>query len=927
MRLKLILLVISTLLLSNIYSADYTIKIGVRNNYPPYEFKSNNRLIGFNIDILNQLSDVFSFEIEFVEGDSDRLFQLLDSGQIDLVSFCFQSQDFKENYNLSIPYNMVAFGIYIPYQSAISQPQDIMPYKVSLQNELLYEMMLNNKSFAGDLVLRRTQDQCLKDIIKGDAEAAIISSLTGKYLIEKHNYTMIKVPPINFKNLQYSFAFHRENDSLLVQINEGLNILRETGTYDRMYQKWFGEVHPKQIAEQQNVIIWPYYVLAIIILLLLFLFVNQRKNYLHLKSLNQKEVDMRLNAEKMLYELEHMTQNIIDKLPHIFMIRDADRRYSFANQTITDLLGIKKEELINTNTEVSKMHGSNMLDIIDPSETNEEFKNHKVRLIDSDSQLRIFEITRTKIRRAVTREEVFVIIGIDESKREKYERLLNREKALMNSLINSIPDLIFYKNKNLEYLGANEAFKNFTKIKSDEDLIGKKDIDLFQKNVADSFQVSDERILSTGKPEDLSGWEVGPKGERVLYFTVKVPIVDDIGDIIGLVGISRDITKQAEIQDQLQKAKVKAEESDKLKTTFLNNLSHEIRTPLNSIIGFSDLLTDPDITDDQREDFTELISKSGASLLTLVDDIIDLSKIEANQVQISLIDFEVNKMIANLHEAIEDTRDQIHKKSVELKFNIPHDHSEVFLKSDEFRVRQVLSNLIKNALKYTSKGDIEFGYRIEDEDIVFYVKDSGLGIPEEQKANIFERYNHSTSIESFGGSGLGLSISKKLVDLLGGKIDFVTDELKGSEFYFTLPYEKSKSKNARSNIELYEQYNWSDYHILVAEDEQNNYLFIEEALKRTGANIIWAKDGAIALEHVKNNPKIDIVLMDIKMPNMDGYQATREIKKIRKNLPVIAQTAYAMSNERNLSIQAGCDEYLTKPIRPKKLLKKIDDLI
>ncbi|PLX22892.1 MAG: hypothetical protein C0599_05255, partial [Salinivirgaceae bacterium] len=226
-----------------------------------------------------------------------------------------------------------------------------------------------------------------------------------------------------------------------------------------------------------------------------------------------------------------------------------------------------------------------------------------------------------------------------------------------------------------------------------------------------------------------------------------------------------------------------------------------------------------------------------------------------------------------------------------------------------------------------TKGEIKFGFRTEDEEIIFYVQDSGLAISEEQKNHIFERYNHSTSIESFGGSGLGLSISKKLVELLGGKIDFITDELKGSEFFFTLPYNKSEQNKIRHSKKLYEQYNWSDYHILVAEDEQNNYMFIEEALKKTGANIIWAQDGAKAVEYVNNNPKIDIVLMDIKMPNMDGYEATKEIKKIRKDLPVIAQTAYAMSNERNLSIQAGCDDYLTKTIRPKKLLKKISDLI
>ena len=904
------------------------LKVGIKPNFPPYEFSSNDRIIGFNIDILNQLSDLFSYDLELVKANKEDLQRMLDSGQIDFISFCFQSQQNKARYNLSIPYNMVSFGIYIPYQSSIKQPQDIMPYKVSLQNELIYDMMQNNNKFAGHLILRNNQNQCLLDIINGDADAAIISSLSGKYLIERNNYKMIKVPPINFKNLQYSFAFGKTNDSLLVQFNEGLNILRETGTYNRIYQKWFGEVHPRQIEEQESAVYWPYYVLLVIIAALLIVFINQRRRYLYLKRLKQKEIEIRHNAERNLYDYQLLVEGMVDTLPHIIVVQDENKKIRLVNSAFARLIGQQKNELINKKLDPSDLPDKNLVSLLEHEGDNQTTLNYQIKIIDTNSRLHNFEISKHKVVKTTTKEVLSIIVGIDYTAREQMESELKHDKALLTSLVNSIPDLIFYKDRTLKYIGANNAFRQFNDFKSDKDFIGQTDTDLFDTETANEYERTDQEIINNKQPVELSRWETNPKGEKILYDTLKVPIIDQNGELIGIVGISRDITEQAAIQKQLQKAKSKAEESDKLKTIFLTNLSHEIRTPLNSIIGFSDLLTDPDLTDDQREEFTELISKSGASLLALVDDIIDLSKIEANQIQINKNRFDLNQMLIDLHEVVDENRDVVQKHSVSLEYYIPGNEDEaMYFEHDDFRIKQVLSNLIKNALKYTSKGEVKFGYRFTDDEIIFFVRDTGLGISEKDKAHIFESYKGKNSIEQFGGSGLGLSISKKLVEMLGGKIDFTTDELKGSEFFFSFPLDKHITSQEKPGTQLADHYEWSDIRILVAEDEQNNFMFIKEALKNTGAKIIWAENGELAVEEVRKNPKIDLVLMDIKMPKLNGYDATRQIKEMRNDLPVIAQTAYAMSDEKDLSLQAGCDEYLTKPIRPKKLLKKINKFL
>src|SRR6056297_2085847 len=735
------------------------LSVGISTNYPPYEFTSNERIIGFNIDILNQLSDLFSYDLEFVKGEKETLQQMLDSGRIDFISFCFQSQENKADYNLSIPYNMVSFGIYIPYQSSIQTPQDIMPYKVSLRNELLYEMMRNNKKFAGHLTLRRSQNQCLQDVINGDADAAIISSLSGKYLIERNNYKMIKVPPINFKNLQYSFAFSKTNDSLLIQFNEGLNILRETGTYNRIYQKWFGEVHPKQIKEKKSVVYWPYYVLSFIIVVLVILFLNQRRKYAYLKQLKTKEIEIRHNAEKTLYDYQLIVEGMVDTLPHIIVAQDEDKKIRLVNKAFLQLIGQPKDEILNKKIDTKSLPEKNLISLLEHEGNDQSALNYHMKLVDTNSRMRTFDLTKRKIKKATSKEIISILVGIDITEREQQDEAQRQEKALLTSLINSIPDLIFYKDRTLKYMGANNAFKAFNNFKSEEDFVGKTDYNIFDEKRAKEYKRTDQEILNTRERIELSSWETDEKGKKILYDTLKVPIIDHNGELTGIVGISRDITQQADIQRQLHRAKSKAEESDKLKTIFLTNLSHEIRTPLNSIIGFSDLLTDPDLTDDQREEFTELISKSGASLLTLVDDIIDLSKIEANQIQINKNRFNINQMLVDLHEAIEENRDPAHKHAVSLEYYIPGNEDQaLYFEHDDFRIKQVLSNLIKNALKYTNKGEVKFGYRLKEDEIIFFVKDTGLGISEQDKAHIFEHYNNGKYIEQFGGSGLELSI-------------------------------------------------------------------------------------------------------------------------------------------------------------------------
>jgi len=364
----------------------------------------------------------------------------------------------------------------------------------------------------------------------------------------------------------------------------------------------------------------------------------------------------------------------------------------------------------------------------------------------------------------------------------------------------------------------------------------------------------------------------------------------------------------------------------------LANMSHEIRTPMNGILGFASLLNEKETTSKLRKEYSEIINQNGNILLKLIDDILDLAKIEAGQLKIFESPFYVDQIMYEQYLLFKTLLEKKDNKHVTLILSLPEPKIPNQISTDQSRLSQVLTNLLSNALKFTDSGFIEFGYCLETPtSIKFFVKDTGIGLTQEKSNLIFDRFRQAdeSSARRYGGTGLGLTISSNLVRLMGGKIWVESEVDKGSTFYFTIPYKPYfKDINIQSTtnqISKTHHYNWKDKCILIAEDEKVNYLYLQELLKSTNAIIIHAKDGEEAITHCRNNTEINLVLMDIKMPKINGYAATQEIKKFRQDLPVIAQSAYAMEEEIIKCKEVGCDDYISKPIDQQKLLLLIDN--
>lgn len=440
--------------------------------------------------------------------------------------------------------------------------------------------------------------------------------------------------------------------------------------------------------------------------------------------------------------------------------------------------------------------------------------------------------------------------------------------------------------------------------------------------------ILDLSILEKNQPYNEKFRIIRPNGEIRWIWSRRFPVLNENNEIYRIAGIASDITSQKVIEDDLIATREKALESDRLKSAFLANISHEIRTPMNGIIGFTGLLKEENLTFENRIQYLNIITKSGEQLLHIIDDIIDISKIESNQIKINYTDVNLNELIADLKLFYENVKKQIGKDHIEIIGNLKTVYDNIKLYNDESRLRQIFMNLISNALKFTDRGYIKFGYNLTPENKVeFYVEDTGIGISPEMQLAIFKRFRQvdESTTRTFGGTGLGLAISEGLIKLMHGKIWLKSLPGEGSKFYFSLPFMKDRSSTPKSPaIVDSDHYDWSGFVILIVEDDAINQEFLSTILMPTNVTIIQSYTAENAISVCESDSKIHLVLMDIRLPQMNGYEAYQIIAKLRPALPVVAQTAFALTEDANRCIEMGFANYIAKPIIRRNLLSMIN---
>jgi PAS domain S-box-containing protein len=687
------------------------------------------------------------------------------------------------------------------------------------------------------------------------------------------------------------------------------------------------------------------------------LFLVQAYNITHFKRVKDE-----LNEQRRLYK------TLVQNLPGLVYRCKPDKSWTmeYISSHCIDITGYRPEDLID-NKKLS------FNDLIRPDYRDEIWEKwQKVLQEKSPFILEYPIITASGEEKWIweqgagvfnAKDEIVALEGIifDITHRRKAEVALRNSEAKFRTLVeNAFDGIYLMRNRRYEY--ANQRFVELTGYSLEELshysfdfklLLTEKSVELVEQRYRD-------RLAGKHIPSQYE-LQIKSKDGLVREVELSTATIDSEGDVVVL-GVMRDITERnltqrlikenekklkkqneeylalneeltetnnriVQINAELLAANQKADEHDKLKSAFLANMSHEIRTPMNGIIGFSQLLMNKDQSDDDRFEYIGIIQNCGQQLLAIINDLIDISKIEANQITLEPKRVKINDL---LNEQLLLYKSRANPRGINIDVILGFSDDEIVIEVDDTRLKQVLSHLIGNAFKFTQKGSIYFGYNLKGENLEFFVRDTGIGIPHNMRDSIFERFRQVEVDLSrqAGGTGLGLSISKALVNKMGGDIWVESEPQVGSTFYFSIPFHKVSDYTI---IDFVEEKRYQNIprraNIIIAEDNEVNYMYLRQLLKGVEADLTWALNGVEVVNLVKNNPNIDLILMDIKMPIMDGYEATQVVKKIRPNLPIVAQTAYAMSGDREKATEAGCDDYISKPINREKFLQMVERLL
>ena len=926
-----------------------TLRVGIYQNNPKVFIDSNGKPCGFFIDVFDEIAKKEKWNYKYYFSSWEENYSNLIEGKIDIlldVSYSTQ-RDSLLSFN-KIPVLESWLEVFTVETNTVLQVRDLEGKRVAVLSKSVQESYLETdfkREFNLNFELYSYPDYpaTVMALKSGNVDAIVADRF---FYFTQYIHEGIVPTTVVFRPAPLHLAFTKNRHHQVIEtIDQHLASMKNNpnSVLFVSLQKWL-DSNPSQAFP--GYIKWLFGLMVIsLFFFLFFLFYSRkqiriktselnRKNYELVNTLTEyeRQISTRLNTESELQKFSFMVQNTLSE---VYLVR-GDGVISYVNQAAAKSIGYYSEEMVGMNVSV-----------FDPKfgpRFNEHFEELK------KGSLPAFETTHlTRDGKKLIKEmrSFYIQVGDaeyvcgfaqDVTLRKIAEEELKKSEQLFHTLADSAPVGVFRTRSDGYTTYVNPKWCELSGL-SFEEAIGNGWLKSVHPADKDKVKIDWSIRSQMGRGSSAEYRFIKPDGEVVWVLGNAVPeIIDD--ETKGFIGTITDITSQKEAEfllmskseeierqnAELKDAKEKAEESDRLKSAFLANMSHEIRTPMNAICGFSKML-EYDLGQDKQKEYIQIINTNSLQLLSIINDIVEISKIDTGQISISTIKFSINELLREFERTFIPVANS---KGIDFIVNtkLSDQESEIF--SDDFKVKQILNNLLLNAFKFTSEGTITLGCRRSENAIEFFVKDTGVGIPSKFTNSIFERFRQveNATTASRKGIGLGLPISKAYVEILGGEIWVNSEEGKGSEFYFTLPYLTLKKGNKKAGDMMdKEQFDWANKTFLVAEDDFPSFFYLKELLVSTNAEVLRAEDGEEAINICKNHPEIDLVLMDIKMPGVNGHQATIEIKKLRKDLPIIAQTAYALSSDKEEALNCGCDLYISKPIEREKLFLAIQQLI
>ena len=945
-----VVILIQTLFANNSYAQK--LRVGIYQNSPKVFINKEGNPKGIFIDLIEEIARIERWEIEYVFGTWVENLERLQKEDIDLLLDVAYSEERDIDYSLNSIFVIDDWLEAFTHKSSPInsiyelQGKNVAVIKGSIQEFFMLEDVPEKFNLEYNLLLFPDYPSASNAITEGTVDVMVASRF---FFFSEDRYQDILSTSIILRPSQVYFAAPKgKNEDILRAIDKNLIFFKNdpNSIYYKTLSQWLSYVQYKPFPRYLSITL-----ILITILLIAFgisslILRKQVKARTSLLSAKNREL-VSINAKlEELIQHQQKAQEELNKFR--FMVENARQEVylahpngelAYVNSAVVNSIGYSIDEIIKG--------GIRLFDQSYGPKYFEHFSKLKERELPPFETIHITKDGRNlnKLVKSfylkIGEQEFICGFAEDITEKKKVEKELYESQHLFETLANMSPVGIFRTRADGYTTYVNPKWCEISGL-GYEEALGDGWMKVIHPDDRDSTSVEWKDRAQKGSASQAEYRFLKPDGTIKWVLGNAIPEMD--GDIVvGYIGTTTDITERKiselllqekaeeieaqneeykQLNEELYKAKIKAEESDRLKSAFLANMSHEIRTPMNAICGFSRLLERPNLDEQKRKEFVDLINNNSQQLLNIINDIIDISKIESGVMSISPMNFSINKLCDEVYSTFAPIAQQ---KGIELICRKGLPDSKSMVKTDETKLKQVLTNLISNSVKFTSSGQIEIEYTLCNNMLNFVVKDTGIGIPVQWQETVFERFQQvqDAITDSRTGTGLGLPISKAFVELLDGEIWLESKEKVGTSFHFTIPYKPAFQNEEATQVQTPMTKNWSNKTILLVEDDEPNQFYIFEVLRDTGVKIVGVNNGEEAIKICKENDDIDLVLMDLKLPKMNGLDATKEIRMEKPNLPIIAQTACAFSSDVEQASNAGCNSFIAKPIKKDDLLALI----
>ncbi len=884
-------------------------KVAIDKEYEPYEFvNEDNKADGFTPNLLREIEKLSNVRFEFMPMTWANAINELEEGRVDLINMIY-SPERALLYEFSQPHSQITQALFLTESNKnIQNLASLSGYKIGFQENDISLKNLDHRTDFNKYIFNSKLDGLLQ-LNLGELDAFFCAQQAGINIITKYKLKNVSIAEGEYFSQKFAFASRKGNRQLVKLLNKMIDTLERNGKLKSLNDQWLtSRLHIPSWIEKNQIILIIIGGFLSLGLILLFGWSSSLQNRVQIKTRSLLANQSLLGKAQEISHLgswEH--DNRTGKLTW------SDETYRIFGLSPKEFPATYEAFLATIHPDDRDFVNAAFTNSIAEGKDNYEIEHRIINIKTNEVRFVYEKCEHVKDSSGLVIRSVGMVHDITERKHAEMALLESEERY--STIVECSPNIVFvHKDGVIQYINKiAETILGY----SISDSIGKQMLDFVaDESKASAIQNIQRRLAG----EDVPAYEakVITKSGEIRTMLTQATFIPYKGEKSFLV-ILTDIT-------ELKQAISKAEESDKLKTAFLQNMSHEIRTPLNGIIGFSGLLQYDDISKEDIKEYTSIIQNSGHRLIEIVNNVLDISKIETGQIEINNSSFSLNTIINDLHKFFSPLANA---KDLKLNYFNYFDDLNCIINLDDAKLRQILTNLINNSIKFTHQGTIDFGYKIIDEEIQFYVKDTGSGISKDYAEKIFERFTQANLAITRGyeGAGLGLAICRGLVELMGGRIWVESEPGKGSTFFFNLPYSPSIKTENIVPITPHNQQTHKKVKILIAEDDQSSFDYLTKILRSDKFIIVRAENGKQSIEIIKSTPDIDLILMDIKMPVLNGIEATKQIKQIRPDLPIIAQTAYAFNEEMEEILSIGCDDYIIKPIEKHKLMLLLEKYV